>query len=176
MERVTGIHFAARNNVSALKRSDRKPTNSPLGCLLNGFTQIKACTWGELKLARSRWKQHTVLFSGRSNPHRFDSREPAGTATTSLFIVVGRKLERVTGIEPASGAWKAPVLPLNYTRNSRWDIVPQPCARIAIVLAFARMVGVTGFEPATSCSQSRRATKLRHTPTQAAFTDYSTQD
>ena len=26
------------------------------------------------------------------------------------------------------------------------------------------MVGVAGFEPATSCSQSRRATKLRHTP------------
>ena len=25
-------------------------------------------------------------------------------------------------------------------------------------------VGVTGFEPATSCSQSRRATKLRYTP------------
>ncbi len=27
-----------------------------------------------------------------------------------------------------------------------------------------RLVGVTGFEPATSCSQSRRATGLRHTP------------
>ncbi len=27
-----------------------------------------------------------------------------------------------------------------------------------------QLVGVTGFEPATSCSQSRRATKLRHTP------------
>ena len=27
------------------------------------------------------------------------------------------------------------------------------------------MVGTTGFEPATSCSQSRRATKLRHIPT-----------
>jgi hypothetical protein len=26
------------------------------------------------------------------------------------------------------------------------------------------MVGVPGFEPGTSCSQSRRATKLRHTP------------
>lgn len=25
-------------------------------------------------------------------------------------------------------------------------------------------IGVTGFEPATSCSQSRRATKLRYTP------------
>jgi hypothetical protein len=26
------------------------------------------------------------------------------------------------------------------------------------------MVGATGFEPATSCSQSRRATRLRHAP------------
>ena len=26
------------------------------------------------------------------------------------------------------------------------------------------MVGTTGFEPAASCSQSRRATKLRHVP------------
>ena len=26
------------------------------------------------------------------------------------------------------------------------------------------MVGLTGFEPATSCSQSRRATKLRYSP------------
>lgn len=28
-----------------------------------------------------------------------------------------------------------------------------------------KMVGTTGFEPATSCSQSRRATRLRHVPT-----------
>ena len=27
-----------------------------------------------------------------------------------------------------------------------------------------KMVGVAGFEPATSCSQSRRATRLRYTP------------
>ena len=27
-----------------------------------------------------------------------------------------------------------------------------------------KMVGMTGFEPAASCSQSRRATKLRHIP------------
>ena len=55
----------------------------------------------------------------------------------------GRTVERATGIEPASGAWKAPVLPLNYARI---------------------VVGATGFEPATSCSQSKRATKLRHAP------------
>ena len=28
-------------------------------------------------------------------------------------------MERVAGIEPASSAWKAEVLPLNYTRDSR---------------------------------------------------------
>ena len=28
------------------------------------------------------------------------------------------------------------------------------------------MVGVTGFEPATSCSQNKRATRLRYTPPQ----------
>ena len=30
------------------------------------------------------------------------------------------RLERVMGIEPTSSAWKAEVLPLNYTRKSRW--------------------------------------------------------
>ena len=29
-------------------------------------------------------------------------------------------LERVAGIEPASSAWKAEVLPLNYTRGNRY--------------------------------------------------------
>lgn len=52
-------------------------------------------------------------------------------------------LERVTGVEPASSAWKAEVLPLNHTRV---------------------VVGATGFEPATLCSQSRCATKLRYAP------------
>ena len=58
-----------------------------------------------------------------------------------------RLLERATGIEPASSAWKAGVLPLNYARD---------------------MVGTTGFEPAASCSQSTRATRLRHVPTSRA--------
>ena len=33
-----------------------------------------------------------------------------------LSYVSGKRMERVAGIEPASSAWKAEVLPLNYTR------------------------------------------------------------
>ena len=54
------------------------------------------------------------------------------------------KLERAMGIEPTTSAWKAEVLPLNYTRIS--------------------LVGVTGLEPATSWSQIRCSTKLSYTP------------
>jgi hypothetical protein len=53
-------------------------------------------------------------------------------------------LERVMGIEPTRPAWKAGVLPLNYTR--------------------IMMVGKTGFEPATPWSQTRCSTKLSHFP------------
>ncbi len=31
-------------------------------------------------------------------------------------------MERVAGIEPARSAWKAEVLPLNYTRNCPYDL------------------------------------------------------
>ena len=47
-------------------------------------------------------------------------------------------------IELTSTAWKAVVLPFNYTRRL--------------------MVGKTGFEPATSWSQTRRSTKLSYFP------------
>ena len=46
------------------------------------------------------------------------------------------------GIEPTYLAWKASVLPLNYTRE----------------------VGVTGFEPATSWSQTRRSSQAEPHP------------
>ena len=51
--------------------------------------------------------------------------------------------KRVMGIEPTYPAWKAGVLPLNYTRIS---------------------VGVTGFEPATSWSQTRRSSQAEPHP------------
>jgi hypothetical protein len=60
-------------------------------------------------------------------------------------------LERVKGIEPSHSAWKADVLPLNYTR-------------VHYRAVSIDLVGVTGFEPATSSSRTRRSTKLSHTP------------
>ena len=47
------------------------------------------------------------------------------------------------GIEPTYLAWKASVLPLNYTRMK---------------------VGVTGFEPAASWSQTRRSSQAEPHP------------
>ena len=47
------------------------------------------------------------------------------------------------GIEPTYPAWKAGVLPLNYTRIT---------------------IGVTGFEPATSWSQTRRSSQAEPHP------------
>ena len=51
------------------------------------------------------------------------------------------------GIEPTYLAWKASVLPLNYTRKH-----------------FTFLVGVTGFEPATSWSQTRRSSQAEPHP------------
>ncbi len=57
------------------------------------------------------------------------------------------------GIEPTLLAWKAKVLPLNYTR--------------------LKMVGTTRFEHATPWSQTRCSTKLSYVPlyVMAIFTD-----
>ena len=51
------------------------------------------------------------------------------------------------GIEPTYPAWKAGVLPLNYTRG-----------------IYIHSIGVTGFEPATSWSQTRRSSQTEPHP------------
>ncbi len=33
------------------------------------------------------------------------------------FIIIERLVERATGIEPASAAWEAAILPMNYARS-----------------------------------------------------------
>ena len=78
-------------------------------------------------------------------------------------------LARPTGLEPATvGLEGRCSIRLSYGR-----IVSRIVARAlrtAHPACFAsRMVGVEGFEPPTSCSQSRRATRLRYTPSLSLF-------
>ena len=44
----------------------------------------------------------------------------ADSSTTELLWI--NKMERVMGIEPTTSAWKAEVLPLNYTRNIKLNV------------------------------------------------------
>jgi hypothetical protein len=44
--------------------------------------------------------------------------------------------------------------------------IPFSITRCTRPICCKDLVGVTGFEPATSCSQSKRATGLRYTPTE----------
>ena len=63
--------------------------------------------------------------------------------------------KRVMGIEPTYLAWKASVLPLNHTRKTKYVLLTQ--------------VGVTGFEPATSWSQTRRSSQAEPHPVLQRF-------
>src|SRR5690606_22569595 len=62
-------------------------------------------------------KCSTTELCGRetSEPQRITSSHPC---CNSVFTLPARSypVERVSGIEPPSSAWKAEVLPLNYTR------------------------------------------------------------
>ena len=60
--------------------------------------------------------------------------------------------KRVMGIEPTYPAWKAGVLPLNYTRI------------FAETVKVVYSIGVTGFEPAASWSQTRRSSQAEPHP------------
>ncbi len=71
--------------------------------------------------------------------------------------------KRVMGIEPTYPAWKAGVLPLNYTRR--------------LFMRYELKVGVTGFEPATSWSQTRRSSQAEPHPAGFVLLHiYATQD
>ena len=83
---------------------------------------------------------------------------PAELQTRINFIPVYRLLtdhsvrKRVMGIEPTYPAWKAGVLPLNYTRI------------FAETVKVVYSIGVTGFEPAASWSQTRRSSQAEPHP------------
>ena len=84
-------------------------------------------------------------------PRRFERLTHSLEGCCSILLSYWRirisPLERVMGIEPTRPAWKAGILPLNYTRIFN-------CSQ----------VGVTGFEPATSWSQTRRSSQAEPHP------------
>ena len=56
-----------------------------------------------------------------------------------VVLRVASPMERETGIEPAPSAWKAEVLPLNYSRAGRKTCCNEACCKI--------LVEGGGFEP-----------------------------
>ena len=92
------------------------------------------------------WRANQLRYTHHSVPEGIRTPDPrlrrpllypAELQTHALFSE-----KRVMGIEPTYPAWKAGVLPLNYTRR----------------------VGVTGFEPAASWSQTRRSSQAEPHP------------
>ena len=88
-----------------------------------------------------RYTHHNVLEGIRTPDPRLRRPllYPTELRTHNIAFAISK---RVMGIEPTYPAWKAGVLPLNYTRR----------------------VGVTGFEPAASWSQTRRSSQAEPHP------------
>ena len=72
----------------------------------------------------------------------------------------GGACERVKGIEPSQPAWKAGALPLSYTRADLRIVARRATSRSPSSTA----VGLAGFEPATSASQTPRANQAALQP------------
>ena len=75
--------------------------------------------------------------------------------STSPYQTVTYLLERVAGIEPASSAWKAEVLPLNYTRVS---------VELVTILLL-KMVEGEGFEPSKAEPSDLQSDPFGHSGT-----------
>ena len=75
--------------------------------------------WTHGRIAsHNRFRVYAVMTTSAPLHHKFYKIKRLEHNCSSLYI-----LERVAGIEPAQSAWKAEILPLNYTRNSYCFII-----------------------------------------------------
>lgn len=91
--------------------------------------------------------------------------ESLATVTSTVTTPFTRRCLACNSILPHRRSWCNPV------QSDVYRIVL--LFRITLIFIFIRGVGMTGFEPATSCPQSKRATKLRHIPIHVYETCFS---
>ena len=95
----------------------------------------------------------TTCLKGFEPPtHGLEGRCSIQLSYRHIFLWIVASEKRVMGIEPTYPAWKAGVLPLNYTRI------------FAETVKVVYSIGVTGFEPAASWSQTRRSSQAEPHP------------
>ena len=81
---------------------------------------LKACRKRALdQTIKGDFKHSVEIVMPRSKPIGATRafKKKAGPRSGPAFFL---EVERVMGIEPTCAAWKAAVLPLNYTRNNLW--------------------------------------------------------
>ena len=88
------------------------------------------------------WRANQLRYTHHNVPEGIRTPDPRLRRPLLYPTELLTHTKRVMGIEPTYPAWKAGVLPLNYTRR----------------------VGVTGFEPAASWSQTRRSSQAEPHP------------
>lgn len=130
-----------------------------------GFEPATACSQSrcatKLRYIPIKWRRRRD-----SNPRALRPNDLANRPLKPTWVLL--RMERMTGIGPASTAWRAGALPLSYIRNMAGADGIEPsvresksCALTAWLSPYG-MVGIAGFEPATPCSRSRRSTKLSY--------------
>ena len=105
------------------------------------------------------WRANQLRYTHHSVPEGIRTPDPRlrrpllyPAELRTLINIAFAISERVMGIEPTYPAWKAGVLPLNYTRI------------FAETVKVVYSIGVTGFEPAASWSQTRRSSQAEPHP------------
>ena len=86
-------------------------------------------------LGQLRYTHHIGAPEGTRTPGPLLRRQVLYPAELQAPVCPNRTiiLERVMGIEPTQPAWKAGVLPLNYTRKcllTAWTIIPHQCTDV----------------------------------------------
>src|SRR3990167_4145638 len=95
-----------------LKRIDFLHNSTPAGNLFVGSVLESSCTG-----------VYTLVLRSDPPPAFLAGARSARSLMLLISINANLTLERVMGIEPTLSAWKAEVLPLNYTRNNHWQVV-----------------------------------------------------